>query len=318
MMVGHAALAFAIAAWVSHRYGFEAERALLVGAAAGAFAVVPDVDMGYALVGLATAGTVDPSVLQETFWDSGLTVHRGMTHSLVVAGVAGVGFGLLAYRDSRRLAGLGLLTGMVVATGVFLGVLETGVMASFVLAGVVVAIGARRAGVEPESVLAAALVGVLSHPFGDLFTGTAPKLLYPFDVRLLPTRVTLSADPTLHLLGAFATELATVWLAFAVYMAVRGRPLRGHVHRRAILGAGYAAAVLAFPPPTLSVSYHFVFSVLAVGVVCGSVDVPTPDLRCPETRRTVLLTSLTAITVALVAYAAAYLIVTYRAVGQTV
>ena len=318
MMVGHAALAFAIAVWVSHRYGFAPERALLVGTAAGAFAVVPDVDMGYALVGLATAGTIDPSVLQETFWDAGLTVHRGMTHSLVVAGVAGVGFGLLAYRDSRRLAGIALLAGMLVVTGAFLGVLETGVMASFVLAGAVVAVGARRAGIDSRSVLAAALIGVLSHPFGDLFTGTAPRLLYPFDVRLLPTRVTLSADPTLHLLGAFALELAMVWLAVGVYLAVRDQPMRVHVHRRAVLGAGYAAAVLALPPPTLSVSYHFVFSVLAVGVVCGSVDLPAPDLRCSRTRRRVLLTSLTAVTVALMAYAAAYVGVTYTALGQTI
>jgi membrane-bound metal-dependent hydrolase YbcI (DUF457 family) len=241
-----------------------------------------------------------------------------MTHSLVVAGVAGVGFGLLAYRDSRRLAGLGLLTGTVVATGAFLGVLETGVMALFVLAGAVVAVGARRAGVEPRSVLAAALFGVLSHPFGDLFTGTTPGLLYPFDVRLLPTRVTLSADPTLHLLGAFALELATIWLAVGVYLAVRDQPMRAHVHRRAVLGAGYAAAVLALPPPTLSVSYHFVFSVLAVGVICGSADLPAPDLRCSRTRRTVLLTSLTAVTVALVAYAAAYATVAHTAAGQTI
>jgi len=93
MMVGHAALAFAIAAWSTRRAGFTAERALLVGIAAGAFAVVPDVEMGYALVGLATAGTGNSSALLDAFWDVGNTVHRGMTHSLVdvVASVTGLG-----------------------------------------------------------------------------------------------------------------------------------------------------------------------------------------------------------------------------------
>lgn len=311
MMVGHAALAFAIAAWVTHRFGFAPERALLVGAAAGAFAVVPDADMGYAFVGPATAGTADPSVLLDSFWDTGNIVHRGMTHSLVVAGIAGVAFGLTAYRGVARLAGAVVLAGIVVATATFVGTLETGVMASFVAAGAFVAVGARQAGVESRYVLAAALIGVLTHPFGDLFTGTAPTLLYPLDVRLLPTRVTLAPDPTLHLLGAFALELATVWLALAVYLLLREQPLRAHVHPRAVLGAGYAAAVLALPPPTLAVSYHFVFSVLAVGLVIGPADLSVPNLRCVRSRRSVLLTGLAAVTVAWLSYTVAYVVVTY-------
>ena len=309
MMVGHAALAFAIVAWVAHRSGFAPERALLVGAAAGAFAVVPDADIGYAFLGPATAGTTDPGVLLDSFWNKGNIVHRGMSHSLVVAGIAGVAFGLIAYRGVARLGGVAVLAGMVVATAAFVGALETGVVASFVAAGALVAAGARRIGIEPRYVLAAALVGVLTHPFGDLFTGTAPTLLYPFDVELLPTRVTLSADPTLHLLGAFALELATVWLALFVYLTVRDQPLRTHVRRRAVLGAGYAAAVVALPPPTLSVSYHFVFSVLAIGIVCGSASLSASDLRCLGTRRTVLSTGLATVTVALAAYAAAYVAV---------
>jgi membrane-bound metal-dependent hydrolase YbcI (DUF457 family) len=220
-----------------------------------------------------------------------------------------VAFGLIAYRGVARLGGIAVLTGMVVATTTFVGALETGVMVSFVAAGALVAAGARRVGVEPRHVLAAALVGVLTHPFGDLFTGTAPTLLYPFDVELLPTQVTLSADPTLHLLGAFALELATVWLALLVYLTVRDQPLRTHVRRRAVLGAGYAAAVVVLPPPTLSVSYHFVFSILAVGVVCGLAGFLASDLRRLRTRLAVLSTGLATVTVALVAYTAAYVAV---------
>lgn len=311
MMVGHAALAFAIATWITHRFGFAPERALLVGFAAGAFALVPDADIGYAFVGPATAGTTDPSVLLDSFWDTGNVVHRGMTHSLVVAGVAGIAFGLTAYRGVARRAGAAVLAAMVVATAAFVGALETGVMVSFVAAGGFVAVGARRAGVEPRHVLAAALIGLLTHPFGDLFTGTAPTLLYPLDVRLLPTRVTLAPDPTLHLLGAFALELATVWLALAAYLLLREQPLRAHIHSRAVLGAGYAAAVLALPPPTLAVSYHFVFSVLAVGVVIGPADLSVPNLRCMRSRRSVLLTGLAAVTVAWLSYTVAYVVVTY-------
>ncbi|MEF8814691.1 MAG: metal-dependent hydrolase [Halovenus sp.] len=318
MMIGHAALAFAIAGWVSHRAGYTAKRALLVGIAAGAFAVVPDVDMGYALVGLATAGTTDPSVLLDTFWDAGLTVHRGMTHSLVVSAVAALAFGLIAARGVTRTAGLTVLVGMVVATAVFVGGLGAGVMVSFVVAGTAVALGAARVELGPREVLGAALVGLLTHPFGDLFTGTTPVLLYPLDLRILPERVILSGDATLHLLGAFAIEVATVWLALAVYLQLRDQPLGAHVHRRAVLGVGYAAAVLALPPPTLAVSYHFVFSVLAVGVIVGSADISVPSLRSAQSRRAVFLTGLTAVTVAWLSYTVAYVVVSYGGPIQTI
>jgi membrane-bound metal-dependent hydrolase YbcI (DUF457 family) len=309
MMVGHAALAFALAAVLAHRFGLAPERALLFGVTAGAFAVVPDADMGYALVGVATADTIYLSGLLDAFWDAGLTVHRGMTHSLLVAGLAGIGFGLVAHRGAPRAAGVGVLAAMGLATVAFVGGLAAGVMTSFVLAGAVVAVYARRVGLGPREVLAGATIGLLSHPFGDVFTGTAPELLYPLDVRLLPTRVTLSGDPTLHLLGAFGLELATVWLALAVYLRLREQPIRAHVHRNAVLGAGYAAVVLALPAPTLTVSYHFVFTVLAVGTVGITADLPRPDLRSARSRHTVLLTGLAAVTIALFSYTVAYLLV---------
>ncbi len=318
MMVGHAALAFAIAAWGTHRLGFAAERALLVGVAAGAFAVVPDVDMGYALVGLATAGTADPGVLLDTFWDAGLTVHRGMTHSLVVGAVAALAFGLVASRGVARVTGLTALAGMVGATAAFAGGLEAGVMVSFVAAGAAVAHGAARVELGPREVLGAALVGLLTHPFGDLFTGTTPALLAPLDVRVLPGRVLLSGDPTLHLLGAFAIEVATVWVALAVYLLLRDQPLGAHIHRRAVLGGGYAAAVLALPPPTLSVSYHFVFSVLAVGLIIGSTNLSMPVPRSARSPRAVCLTGLAAVTVAWLSYALAYVVVSYGGPIRTV
>lgn len=309
MMVGHAALAFALAALLARRLGVARERALLIAITAGAFAIVPDADMGYAVVGVVTAETIQLSGLLDAFWDAGLTVHRGLTHSLLVAGTAGLGFGLVARRGLARAAGVAILGGLVVATIASVGGLEAGVMTSFVLAGAVVVGGARRVGLTPREVLASALLGLLSHPFGDMFTGTAPELLYPLDVRLLPTRVTLSGDPTLHLLGAFGLELATVWLALAVYLRLRDEPLRAHLHRNAVLGAGYAAAALALPAPTLAVSYHFVFSVLAVGTVGISVDPPVPDLRSVRTRNGVLLTGLAAITIAVACYGVAYVLV---------
>lgn len=315
MMVGHAALAFALAGWLASRCGFPARRALLFAVTAGAFAVVPDVDMGYAFVGIATAGTLDPSVLQETFWDAGLTVHRGLTHSLLVGGAGALAFGLIAHRGTKRLVGASLLAGLVIATFAFAGGLTAGVIVSFALAGVVVAEAARRYELAPRLVLAGALIGVLSHPFGDLFTGTAPSLFAPLDIRLLPTRITLAPDPTIHLLAAFGIEIATIWLALAVYTRIREqhKPLSSYIHHRAVLGAGYGAVVVALPPPTLAVSYHFVGSVLAVSLVGISADLPIPNVRSTESRWRIFLTGLAAVTVAWLAYGIAYLVVSVPA-----
>lgn len=309
MMVGHAALAFALGAWLADWAGADAGKALLIGVAAGGFATVPDADMGYAFVGVLTAGTTDPSVLLNSFWDAGLTVHRGMTHSLVVGLFSAVAFGLFAGKSLSRAAGVALLGGAVIVTGVLVGFLEGGVMASFVVAGGAVTLIARRAGLDQQTVFGAALIGLLTHPFGDLFTGTAPTLLYPFDVRFLPTRVTLSADPTIHLIGAFALELATIWFAIIVYTRLRGQPLGDRIHPTAAAGAVYAGVVLFIPPPTLDVSYHFVYSVLAVSSIGLLANLPRPDFSSARSRQTVFLTGLTAATVALLSYGFAYVVV---------
>jgi hypothetical protein len=129
----------------------------------------------------------------------------------------------------------------------------------------------------------------------------------------------LHPDPTLHLLGAFAIELATVWLALAVVCRVTDRSIRASVDRRAAVGAAYGLAALATTPPTLEVSYHFVFSILGAGLLCGVVrdgsrpSIPRSSDRGLPSSDGVLevgLTALAAVTVALAAYAAVYLFVT--------
>ena len=308
MMVGHAALAFALAAGAATAVGVRREQALLFGVAAGAFGLVPDVDIGYTAVGLFANGGFDPGELPDVFWETGNLVHRGLTHSFLLGGVAAVLFGLTTNRRWRPVAAVGLAA-LVVVTADRLGGLEAGVMAGFLLAGVLVAGGGRRLGLTPQGVAVAAFVGLASHPFGDLFTGTSPTLLFPFDAGLLPERVLLSGDPTLHLLGAFALEVATVWLAVVVYARLRDRSLRPLLRPRAALGTGYAGAVVFLPLPTLAASYQFVFGVLALGGVVALVGLPAADLSSNQTRERLLVTGLATVSVAWLAYLLAYLAV---------
>jgi membrane-bound metal-dependent hydrolase YbcI (DUF457 family) len=168
--------------------------------------------------------------------------------------------------------------------------------------GIAVAVTATQNGIPPRPLFALALVGLVSHPFGDLFTGSPPPLLYPLDIVVVSERVPLHPDPTGQLLAAFLIELGVIWLAFWSYTRISDQQLSDHISWRAMLGVGYGGAVLMLPPPTLEESRLFVFSVLAFAVVGLPVRRRNIDLR------DVLGTGLTAVTIAVLAYAGAYAI----------
>jgi membrane-bound metal-dependent hydrolase YbcI (DUF457 family) len=318
MFVGHAALAFAVVARLAATR-LRRREALTLGLVAGAFATIPDVDMLYAPVGLVGA-RLDALALASAFWSASTLVHRGVTHSLVVsAAVAVVAVAwVVGVRGDRRVAAASAVAGGSLVAGVTLdaGTLAGGVTLLFVASGLFVAgVVARRTTLSTASVAAAAAVGLLSHPFGDVLTGTPPAFLYPFETTLLAERVALAADPTLHLLAAFAVELLAVWLAALVLVGGSGRErlrhLRGLVRPRVAVAAVYATTVFVIPPPTLDYSFPFVFSVVAVGAVGAIPRVHVGGRRrvtVPD-RLSAILTALSAVSVAWAAYVVAYVVV---------
>jgi membrane-bound metal-dependent hydrolase YbcI (DUF457 family) len=325
MFVGHGLLAFAMAAAAARRLGADRRHALAVAAVAALFATVPDVDMLYAPLGL-LGGVAGPMDAAGTFWERGNVVHRELTHSLVIGALAAVGFALwhrgssTAPHDTHllsvsppspflfRAAGIAILTGVVTVGLLTSGVLPAAILTVFVLAGIATTHLGARLGLSHAETLWAAALGLLSHPFGDLLTGSPPALLYPFDVVVIADRVALAGDPTLNLLGAFALELAAVWLGVAAYFRLRGYRCRDHGDVRATGGLAYAGAALALPAPTLDVSYHFVFPLLGLGLL---VALPTPRMARGAVARPVraAATGLAAVTVATLAYTLVYLTV---------
>ncbi|MFT4921480.1 MAG: membrane-bound metal-dependent hydrolase YbcI (DUF457 family) [Haloarculaceae archaeon] len=305
MFVGHGLVAFAIATSVASRRGWDSDRALAVGVVAGLFATVPDIDMAYAVVGLVGSfeGVIAAS---DAFWAAAHEVHRAVTHSVVVGVIGAVGFACWRARSRRSLGALAVavLAGLVAVVAVTTSPLAATLLGAFVLAGLGIVSVAEQYGFGARTVLAAALLGLVSHPFGDLLTGQPPALLYPIDAVVLSERVILHADPTLHLLGAFFVELATLWLALLVVVRVRGSRVFPHVRPRAVLGVGYGAAILAVPTPTVEVASPFVFSVLSVGLVA----IPVRS-RDRWTWVETISTALAAVTVAALAYTGAYLLV---------
>lgn len=303
MFIGHGLLAFAIAASVASRRGWTSDRALVVGVVAGLFATLPDVDMVYALVGLVVEAEGLPGAA-DAFWGAADVAHRGGTHSLVVGAVAAAGFAAWHARADRRFlaASAVLLGGLIATVAAVSGPVETALVIVFVLVGLAVTRAAASTNLTTRAVFAAASLGLLTHPFGDLLTGQPPALLYPIEVTLIADRITLHADPTLNLLGAFFVELSVLWLALLVVARLHGWRLRRLVRPRAALGIGYAGVAFAIPAPTLTLSWPFVFSVLAVGLI----GVPLRGRR--HTRWETIATALVAVTLAATAYTATYVL----------
>ncbi|WP_255195551.1 metal-dependent hydrolase [Halorarius litoreus] len=308
MFVGHGLVAFAIAAAVAHLAGWSRERALAVGLLAGAFGLAPDADMVYAPLGLLGAdGVFDAAT---GFWATGNQVHRAVTHSLLVGGAMAVAATAwaLSTRTTQAVAIL-VVAGAVAITAAVSGVVAAGVLLVFGTVVLALTSLGDRLALRPRTVGLAAALGLLSHPFGDLLTGEPPAFLYPLDVTLIATRPELFADPTLNLLAPLYLELATAWLALGVYLWLDGVDPADYLAGRASLGVGFAGAALLLPAPTLDVSYHFVFSLLAIGALLAA---PLPlvevrslaDLRSHPLRAVV--TGLTAVSVAVIGYTLVY------------
>lgn len=302
MFLGHAVLAAGLAALVVRARGGSPERALSVATIAGLFATAPDVDIVYALPGLMAADGLMGA--PDAFWTASTAVHRGVTHSLLLAIPAAIVV-TLSGRSIWKAGMLGLgLCGMILATA---GSLPTAIFTAFLLLGGAITAVANRIDLDERSVLGAALLAFLTHPFGDLLTGTPPPLLFPLETTVLGGRITPFVDPTLNLLLAFLVELGVLWFGIWALARTADVALRPALNRRALLGATIAVPALVLTPPTMAASVHFVLPALAVGLVGvlpqrlppGSSVGPLPAL----------VTGLAAITVGVSAYTLAYLVV---------
>lgn len=331
MFVGHGLLVLAVVSAVAAWRGLDAHRALILGVLAAGFATLPDVDVLYPLLAvLAGAGPLWDAPAE--FWRLSTTVHRGATHSLVVGLWTALAVTLWAgggasrparaprpalvsrlaprWRDrlGARVAAVAALGALVVTVGVAAGALAAAMVAVMAVGALTFATLGVRAGFGARELGAAALVGLASHPFGDLFTGQPPPFLFPLqdvftvDATVFGSRLALHGDPTLHLVGAFLVELAMVWVAVGVVALLLARRPWTHVRPRALAGLGFAVAVFAIPAPSLSAATGFVAGALAVGVV----GVPLQRRPSRDHCWDAVCTALVAVTLGVVSYGVAY------------
>ncbi|WP_135661830.1 metal-dependent hydrolase [Halorhabdus rudnickae] len=309
MFVGHAFLAFGLATILARRFGSEAgpsiisgriplRYAVAVGLAAALFASLPDIDVVHAA--FQVVSLPDGSTAFDHFWAATSDRHRTTTHSLLVAVVASLGFALWAV---RRWMGWLALSGIVLFAAVADGPVGGTVMVLFATFGVVVATVADEVGLSPREIFGASLLGLVVHPFTDLLTGEPPAFFAPLDIVPIANRVEPFVDPTSNLLLAFGTELAVIWFGLVVAVAALGIDPRRHVHVGAVLGVVYAPMAFVLNGASVDNAVPFVATILPVGLT-GVISRDRPWTITGGL--TFVLTGLAAITLALFAFAVAY------------
>jgi len=303
MFVGHEFLAFALVGWGASRLGVDSRAALRLGAVAGLAALLPDLDVLYAVATYAVAVANGTPLGWEAFWGVANGVHRVVTHPLPVGLAAAVVFGLgvavgalwPTSERSRETSVTALFYGLATVlyapilvrsfwttVGTAAAVVAAAFLAAVAAAGAIVA---RRLRLPTTALTAAAGVGFLTHPFGDVFLAAPPPLLSPFGPPVLTDRLSLAVDPTLELFGVLFVELAAVWFGVLVALdlgisepsvlpspttgtEILGR-LRDVVDRRAGVGIAYAVTVFVLPRPTIVDAHVLGFTIVPLAAVVG-------------------------------------------------
>ncbi|APE94816.1 metal-dependent hydrolase [Halodesulfurarchaeum formicicum] len=271
MFVGHEFLALAAGIALARAAGLRADSALAVGLVAGVSAALPDLDVLVAVVGAAGALAELSVAGWEQFWVASEGIHRGVTHTLIAGGSAAVvlaasAVGQRAARQGRRgeLAGaIAVGVGTVVAVLAFLGpaVPRTGWLGySLMLLGAIVVggvVGSRTIlGWRP--VLGASLLGLLSHPFGDVFMASPPQACYPLGP-FMTAPIRLAADPTLNLLRIALVELGAVWIGLFAVTRVRDLNIVRAIDRLALAGLTFPLFMTLLPTPTMAAAHWLGF-----------------------------------------------------------
>lgn len=265
MIAGHFLLAFTLVAAAATALGYQKEKALYLALFAGGFAVIPDVDMIYGVKGLVIALDSGLNGFPGTFWDVSNRVHRGLSHSLVTGLVATLGFTAYFIRSKKSVA-VSVIGLLVVSAFIFEELVGAVVMLVFSLIGLKLAESAQGH-INNREFLSVAGLGLLSHPFGDFFTGTPPELFFPLTDTVRESKIVLNQDPVLNLLSIFGIELFLGLTAVIFALHLREVSIKENISPLISAGGLYGFVFYLIPVPTLAASYSFVFSILGFGIV---------------------------------------------------
>jgi hypothetical protein len=268
MIAGHFFLAFSVVALFAYLSRCDPDRALKLGLLAGAFAVLPDIDMIYAFKELAQITSGFHS-FSDSFWGASSETHRGATHSLVALALTAAGLVEYYRSGSKLFAGLFVavcFSAVFILDGFYMGVL----MSLFALSALLLTYFSRE-NLDLREFASVMSFGLLSHPFGDIFTGKPPGFLYPLPFEVMQDRAVIFQDPSLNFLAVFGLEILLIWTGIAVYIYLAERSLMEEFSLLSFTGVLYGALSFFISDPSLSEPYVFVFSILAFSVFMTTV-----------------------------------------------
>ncbi|WEL19619.1 metal-dependent hydrolase [Candidatus Nanohalococcus occultus] len=305
MIVGHFFLAFTLAALVALKAGLDVGKALAIAFTAAAFSIVPDIDIVYALtaVSMFMEGT---SVFVETFWKSSSQIHRGITHSLIT-GIIGAATSTLCFKTKNL--DLEIFTVFTsFAVGITLGGFVTGfVLVLYVFSALFLArFTSDRLTVKWFFI--AAFIGLISHPFGDLFTGTPPRFFYPLSLNFLTERIVLIGQPVLNLLAVFFIELSTVIAAVFCFGYLKGFSFRDQLDGKILFSCFFGLTAFLIQAPTHESSYQFVYSLVGFSLLGSGTATSLSGRTGVERNYFFAVNLVSAAALASISYLAAYLL----------
>jgi len=299
MFAGHFFIAFLIVSLFAYWKGIDKEQCLVLGVFAGGFAVLPDLDIVYALKGLSSIFL--PVSVLDSFWSASKVIHRGISHSLVTGFIAASLFAL-GYEKNSYIGNIFSIIFLGVFAFFLDGWIGAGVLVLYGAVGGVLSTYAENY-LSRKRLFAVALTGLMSHPFGDLFTGTPPDFLYPLNIEIISSRLVLFSDPVINIVSLLIFEVALILSGITFIAYLKDFDVTKFFNLAPLVGVLYGSVFWLIPLPSLSEAYKFVFSILLY-----SLTVPIIDYIIFERENRYLQIVLTGLLTVLVS-AFAYLIV---------
>lgn len=276
MFIGHFALSFLLIYFLLNVYtDVETKQVIRLSLISGIYGLVADLDIIFAFVETLLFVSETGNITIEAFWNISRNFHRKSTHSLVVGVLSIIGIVIQfiyiddvakPYENSTFDYGISILFGGLIGmlTGNFArGVLVSGLFVFCILS--VTRVILYKTSFNKNIVLVSAFVGILSHPFGDVFTGTPPNFFYPlYDINL--ERIVLFTNETLNISALFLIES----LLFVLFMLIYAdsKDINNNITYITFFAAIASGGVLSYfiTSPSIDEPYTFVSGILLLTI----------------------------------------------------
>jgi hypothetical protein len=224
MIIGHGLVAFILTAIILIKFSNLCNKSILyLATTTGIAAIIPDIDMLLPLASIFTVNTLSITAITDQFWSVSGERHRLATHSLIILTITTlIAFSIQKISETtafkpklkkpkQKIATI-LTTIIIIFTPLSIPLkllTTTTIITAYIL------IQYKPKNITTTQLTIAFLFGSLTHPFGDMFTGTPPTFLYPYTNIIELSRWTLP-NPTLQLTLLFILEIGSLILTFLI------------------------------------------------------------------------------------------------------